>query len=192
MCRCTSHRSSTGRGGIRTTRPTIGRLTPAPSCRASSGAPALCCQLALGLGSLRLARRQHRHRCQQVEPHQRQPRTRSRPTSGRSIRRIEARFPTRTRRRARSTAKPTGKRQRTRISAASTRATLTARKSKRRLKDTDHGAIKDKRGDGAEMQNRKDKGAKLPSSRDLPKAGDRKRSGNFRSRRRQETFARGF
>jgi len=45
-----------------------------------------------------------------------------------------------------------------------------------RLKDTDHGAIKDRRADGAGAD-RKDKGAKLPSSRDLPNAGDRKRSG---------------
>jgi hypothetical protein len=45
-----------------------------------------------------------------------------------------------------------------------------------RLKDTDHGALNDKRAKGAGAD-RKDKGAKLPSSRDLPKAGDRKRSG---------------
>jgi hypothetical protein len=46
-----------------------------------------------------------------------------------------------------------------------------------RLKDTDHGAVKDKRGDGAKA-NLNDKAAKQPAARGLPKSGDRKRSPN--------------
>ena len=57
-----------------------------------------------------------------------------------------------------------------------------------RLKDTDHGAIKDKRGDGAGAK-RKDKGAS--AAREVPKAADRKKSGTSRAAAKK-AFACGF